>query len=100
MPFFDANPLEKLALQPDAADAELDLHGLTAAQAIQRVEQLLASDTTVTSYAIRFDAATEDGRETLFLPVGRCLLEARRTGRIARCLPLTAGNGFFIAFKD
>lgn len=100
MPYFDNNPLEKLMLQPGDVEAELDLRGLSPEQAMQTVEQLLQTKAPANSYSIHFDAASDDGRETLFLPLGRRLLEARRAGHLARCLPLADGSGFFIAFSD
>lgn len=100
MPFFEQNPLDKLALQPGAADAELDLRGLSGEDAMRRVEALLTSPDQARSCVVRFDAARNDGRETLFIPVGRRLLEARRDGILRRCLPLADGAGYFIAFPD
>ena len=99
MPYFDENPLQRLALQAEDADAEFDLRGLTNDLAMQRVERLLdeAPDHTV---LIRFDAARDDGRETLFLPLGRRLLAARRDGRIKRCLPAADGAAYFVVFAD
>ena len=91
MPYFDQNPLEKLAFQAGDAEAELDLRGLPAEQAMQAVEQLLNDRSSAKSYLIRFDAAADDGRETLFQPLGRLLLEARRSGRLTRCLPNADG---------
>ena len=100
MPYFDHNPLHKLAPQADAADALLDLQGMTADQAMQRVEALLQGPLTTGSYLIRFDPAGQDGRETLFLPLGRRLLQARREGLLNRCLPAPDGAGYFITFAE
>ena len=98
MPYFDENPLEKLVFQPGDADDELDLRNIPNDQAMAAVEQLLAEPPKAASYLIRFEAATDDGRETLFLPLGRRLLQARRDGVISRCLPVSDGAGYFIAF--
>ena len=100
MPFFDENPLTKLAFQ--AADAEqlLDLRGVTNDAAMQRVETMLTETVAAVTVLIRFDAAAQDGRETLFQPLGRRLLQARRDGVLARCLPAADGAGYFIAFAD
>ena len=98
MPYFQDNPLEKLVFQPDDADAELDLQGLDVAEALQRVEDLLNTQKTDRSFLIRFDAARADGRETLFQPLGRRLLQARRDGKLSRCLPVADGAAYFIAF--
>lgn len=98
MPFFDENPLSGLALQPPDARMVLDLRGLPLQEAMQAVETLLQTAGTEDSCLIRFDPARDDGRETLFLPLGRRLLQARREGRLARCLPTADGAGYFIAF--
>ena len=100
MPFFDQNPLEKLIFQPGDAEAVLDLRGLLPDTAMQRVEGLLNDAAEAKSYLIRFDPAGQDGRETLFLPLGRRLLQARREGRLDRCLPTNDGAGYFIVFPD
>ncbi|WP_078120168.1 hypothetical protein [Thiosocius teredinicola] len=98
MPFFEENPLEKLVFKPGDAEAELDLKGLATNEAMEKVEDLLAAEVSAASYLITFDGARDDGRETLFLPLGRRLLQARRDGRISRCLPASDGTGYFIAF--
>ena len=100
MPYFDENPLEKLAFQAGDAEALLDLQGLSTEQAMQAVEKLLLNPATARSFLIRFDAAADDGRETLFQPLGRRLLQARRDGRLNRCLPTADGAGYFIVFAD
>ena len=100
MPYFDENPLEKLSFQTGDAEALLDLQGLPAEQAMQAVEKLLSEPASSKSFLIRFDAATDDGRETLFQPLGRRLLQARREGRLDRCLPASDGAGYFITFAD
>lgn len=99
MPYFNENPLEKLVFQPGDAETELDLRGMPATHAMQAVEQLLQHSAAIGSCLIRFDPAAEDGHETLFLPLGRRLLQARRDGRLQRCLPMSDGAGYFIAFK-
>ncbi len=98
MPYFDENPLEKLVFRPGDADDELDLRDIPVDQAMTIVEQLLAGPPKAASYLIRFEAAADDGRETLFLPLGRRLLQARRDGVLSRCLPVADGAGYFIAF--
>lgn len=100
MPFFDQNPLEKLIFQPGDAEAVLDLRGLLPDAAMERVESLLNGTPKAKSYLIRFDPAGLDGHETLFLPLGRRLLQARREGRLGRCLPTHDGAGYFIVFPD
>jgi len=100
MPYFDENPLAKIAFQASDADALLDLQGMPAERAMQAVEKLLREPAPAQSVLIRFDAAAEDGRETLFQPLGRRLLQARREGHLKRCLPASDGAGYFISFAD
>lgn len=102
MPHFDTNPLHGLALQPGQAEAELDLRGLDTDSALARVEQLLAGADPARprSYRLIFDPARGDGTETLFQPLGRRLLQARRDGQLKSCLPLSDGAGYFIALAD
>jgi hypothetical protein len=98
MPYFDRNPLEQLALQADAYEAEIDLRGLDSTAALQRIEALLQQPRSHDRFLVRFDPPARNGRETLFLPLGRRLLEARRAGLLRRCLPSPDGCGYFIAF--
>lgn len=100
MPYFDENPLDKLVFQAGDAQSQLDLRGMRNEQAMQSVEALLLSPDAAGTYLIHFDAAADDGRETLFLPLGRRLLDARRSGLLARCLPASDGTSYFIAFAD
>ena len=100
MPYFDENPLAKIALQAGDADTELDLRGLPDKQAMQAVERLLNDPEAGKSFLIRFDPAVDGGRETLFQPLGRRLLQARRDGRLTRCLPAADGAAYFIRFAD
>ena len=100
MPYFDHNPLEKLAVEAADAGAQLDLRGLPSGHAMRSVERLLAHATAGESFLIRFDPARGDGRETLFQPLGKRLLRARREGRLVRCLPVPDGDAFFIQFAE
>lgn len=96
MPYFDENPLGKLALQSGETEMELDLRGLPADEAMQRVEALLQEQAPPARVLIRFDPATGDGRETLFLPLGRRLLAARKAGQLHSCLPTASADGYVI----
>jgi hypothetical protein len=98
MPHFESNPLEALALQPGEAEAQLDLRGLAPDAALAQVNRLLAESAAngPRSYELRFDPPRGDGAETLFLPLGRLLLQARRAGQLESCLPLADGAGYFI----
>jgi len=100
MPYFDENPLAKIAFQASDADALLDLQGMPAEQAMQAVEKLLREPASAKTFLIRFDAAADDGRETLFQPLGKRLLQARREGQLSRCLPTSDGTSYFISFAD
>lgn len=102
MPYFDENPLCKLAAKPAEADVELNLSGLTEAQALEQIEALLREGPgeKAKRVHIRFDPPQGDGRETLFLPIGRRLLAARKAGQLGGCLPATEGNGYHIVLAD
>ena len=98
MPHFSQNPLGKLALTADLDQAtRLDLHGLDPAEALARLDAVIDASTAQgpAAYAVTFPPPAGDGRETLFLPIGRHLLAARRAGRVNRCLPLPDGNGYY-----
>ncbi len=98
MPYFEENPLCRLSAQPEDADLELDLRGLDREAALRQVETLLQAGTDVAGKRvyIRFDPAQGDGRETLFLPLGRRLLVARKAGQLTGCLPASAGDGYHV----
>lgn len=100
MPYFDENPLQKLAFKAADAEAVLDLRGLTTEQAMLAVDKFLQTPGGAKTYLIRFDPAVDDGRETLFQPLGRRLLQARREGLLSRCLPGTDGAGYFVTLAD
>ena len=100
MPYFDENPLKKLAFQAGDADALLDLRGMDTEMAVQKVEKLLSGPIPGKSFLIQFDPAAGDGRETLFQPLGRRLLQARRDGVLSRCLPAADATAYFICFVD
>jgi hypothetical protein len=98
VPHFSENPLGKLALAADLDQATpLDLAGLDAAQALARLDAVIDRSPArgPAAYAVTFPCPAGDGSETLFLPVGRHLLAARRAGRVSRCLPLPDGNGYY-----
>ena len=97
MPEFRTNPLEKLAFNTRDADETIDLSGLDADAALARVETLIDQAVPGRRYLLRFDPARGDGRETLFQPIGRRLLEARRAGHLSSCLPASDGAGYLFA---
>ncbi len=98
MTVYEQNPLERLALQPGDVEEEFDLGSLGAEAALHRLDAFLeqAAHAEARRYAIRFAPARGDGRQTLFQPIGRHLLQARKQGHIARCLPLSDGSGYYV----
>tara|TARA_B100000676_G_scaffold290448_1_gene323932 strand:- start:2185 stop:2505 length:321 start_codon:yes stop_codon:yes gene_type:complete len=102
MPLFTDEQVQKL-LGPDAeAEEELDLRGVQATEALSLLEQVVQARPLErpNSLVVRIDPATATSGETLFLPVGRALLDAKRRGLLARCHPLSEdnGSGFFVEF--
>ncbi|MEM7422328.1 MAG: hypothetical protein AAF334_01325 [Pseudomonadota bacterium] len=95
MPIFESDGIR--ALVGDRANGEhtLDLRGVSLSYAQSAISQVLERGRSddLTSLVIRIDPATPTSGETLFLPIGRQLLEARRRGLIARFHPLPEANG-------
>ncbi len=95
MPLFE--PDSTRALVGDRATGEhmLDLRGVSLSHARTAISQMLEQlrSAEPTSVVIRIDPATATSGETLFLPIGRQLLEARRRGLITRFHPLPEANG-------
>jgi len=102
MPFFDDFYANKLrgTLGLTNAEAVLDLRGAPSAQAEASIKDMLERSRfgAARTVAIRLDAPTDGGGETLFQPIGRQLLEARRRGWVDRLqtLPPRDGLGFFV----
>ena len=100
MPLFEPGSLH--ALVGDQADGEytLDLRGASLSDAQSAIAELLEQSRPddLTSVVVRIDPATPTSGETLFLPVGRQLLEARKHGLITRFHPLPEadGGGFYV----
>lgn len=103
MPFFESYYERKLrgALGVTDAEAVLDLRGVALVRAEASIKDMIersrfAPGKTV---AVRLDAPPDGGGETLFLPVGRLLLDAKRRGWIERLqtLPSQGGLGFYVA---
>lgn len=99
MPYFESNPLENLQIASSDAEETLDLGGLGLEPALQQLDSLLEAQGPAASYAVIFNGARNDGQETLFQPIGRHLLQARKDGRIAKLFPITDGTGYFLAFR-
>ncbi|MEO1249782.1 MAG: hypothetical protein AAFW76_08075 [Pseudomonadota bacterium] len=104
MPLFDQEQMRELVGDQTAADYELDLRGLSTEQARITIEQMLERHRVfeAKTVVIRIDPATPTSGETLFLPVGRQLLEARRRNIIRRFAPLPEGDGggFHVEFPS
>jgi hypothetical protein len=103
MPHFDEFYANKLRGSLGLADAQavLDLRGAARAKAEASIKDMLersrfAEPKTV---AIRLDPPPQGGGETLFQPIGRLLLDAKRRGWIERLqtLPAHDGLGFYVA---
>jgi hypothetical protein len=100
MPHLDPEQaMHLLAADPDI-EAELDLRGLDAAAALAKLARLVddPAGPGPLRYAVRIDPPVPGGGETLFRPVGRFLLDARKRGRIAAMAPLAdpPGGGYFV----
>lgn len=102
MPHFDAFYADKLrgSLGVADADAVLDLRGSHAAQAEASLREMLERSRFAKpkAVAVRLDPPPEGGGETLFQPIGRLLLDARKRGLVERLntLPGHDGLGFYV----
>lgn len=89
---------QKLGKGPKHADYELDLTGMDLAHARESLVQLLERNRFLParSIVVRLDKPVEGGGGTLFQPVGRMLLEARRHGLLSTLslLPPDDGIGY------
>lgn len=87
--------LRRLAEAGSDADYELDLRGLDRAHAEESVRRMLERNrfTEPRSIRIRLQPPPEGGGETLFQPIGRLLLQARRNGLLSRLSPLPPEKG-------
>jgi hypothetical protein len=101
MPHFDEFYANKLRGQLGLADADavLDLRGASQGQAEASLRDMLERSrfAAAKTVVIRLDPPPEGGGETLFLPVGRLLLQAKKRGWIDRLqmLPARDGLGFY-----
>lgn len=104
MPHFEDQYAEKLlgTLGRADADAVMDLSGASVEQALASLHQMIERSRfgERRSVAVLIDPPKEGGGETLFQPVGRKLLEARKSGIIERlhALPARDGLGFYLSF--
>ena len=103
MPFFESYYEGKLrgSLSVTDAEAVLDLRGASPTQAEASIKDMLERSRfgAGKTVAVRLDPPPEGGGETLFQPVGRLLLDAKRRGWIERLqtLPAADGLGFYLA---
>ncbi|TVR06989.1 MAG: hypothetical protein EA385_14145 [Salinarimonadaceae bacterium] len=103
MPHFEPHYAGKLLGGLGVADAEavLDLREANPPQAEASLSDLFERSRfgPRRTVAVRLAPPPEGGGETLFQPVGRQLLEARKRGLVERLQPLPAhdGLGYFVA---
>ncbi len=102
MPHFEEFYADKLrgALGVTDAESVLDLRSASREQAAASIQDMLERSrfAQTKSVAIRLAAPPEGGGETLFQPVGKALLEAKKRGWIERLQTLRAedGLGFYV----
>lgn len=105
MPHFEPFYADKLrgSLGISNADAVLDLRAAGERQALASLAEMIERSrfSAPRTIAIRLAPPPEGGGETLFLPIGRALLEAKRKGHVETLAPLPAhdGLGFFVRLK-
>jgi hypothetical protein len=102
MPHFEEFYADKLrgALGVTDAESVLDLRGASREQAAASIQDMLERSRFAQkkSVAIRLAPPPEGGGETLFQPIGKALLEAKKRGWIDRLqtLPAQDGLGFYV----
>ena len=105
MPHFEDFYADKLRGSLGIVDAGtvVDLREADREQAAASIQEMLERSRFAKgqSVAIRLSPPREGGGETLFQPVGKALLEARRRGWIVglQTLPAQDGLGFFIVLS-
>ena len=103
MPHFEEFYANKLRGSLGVADAEavLDLRGASRERAAASLQDMLERSrfAQAKTVAILLDPPREGGGETLFQPIGKALLEAKKRGWIDRLqtLPARDGLGFYVA---
>lgn len=102
MPHFEEFYANKLLGAFGVVDAEavLDLRGASREQAAASIQDMLERSRfgQAKAVAIRLAPPPEGGGETLFQPIGKALLEAKKRGWIERLqtLPAQDGLGFYV----
>ena len=105
MPHFEEFYANKLRGSLGVTDAEavLDLRGATREQAEASVQDMLQRSrfAAMKTVAVLLTPPPEGGGETLFQPIGRALLEAKKRGWVDRLqtLPAQDGIGFYVALS-
>ena len=105
MPHFEDFYANKLRGSLGLTDAEavLDLRNATREQAAASIQDMLERSRfgKAKTVAIRLSPPPEGGGETLFQPVGKALLEAKKRGWIDRLqtLPAQDGLGFYVVLS-
>ncbi len=105
MPHFEEFYADKLRGSLGVVDAEsvLDLRQASREQAAASIQDMLERSRFAQSktVAIRLAAPPEGGGETLFQPIGKALLEAKKRGWIERLqtLPAPDGLGFYVVLS-
>ena len=101
MPFYETDDIDRFVRPASATDDVWELRGMAPATAIAFLSQMLERCRGGSSrrVLVRIDPATATSGETLFLPVGRRLLEARRQGLVEQFHPLPAAGGFWVALR-
>lgn len=87
--------LNGIVAGPDDAEYHLDLDGLDPAHATESVRQMLERNRFRPSRTILVTVGdpTPGGGGSLFQPIGRQLLDARRSGAVAAMKPITSDHG-------
>ncbi len=95
VPLLGHEQIRDLVGDQASAEYELDLRGVSAERAHIAIQRMPERRRFVeaTTAVIRIDPATPTSGETLFLPVGRQSLEARRRKLPRRFTPLPEGDG-------
>jgi hypothetical protein len=100
MPFYDPEEARKFLADGGDEAEELDLRGLSLDEALRRVDTAIApvGPDRPARLRISIDPAIPGGGETLFQPLARHLLAARRARRILHFLPIRSdgGAGFLV----
>jgi len=100
MPLFEPDSIRALVGDCAVGEHTLDLRGVSVKHARMAISQMLERRHLgdPTSVVIRIDPATATSGETLFLPVGRQLLDVRKRGLVTRFHPLpeAGGGGFYV----